>query len=637
MHEPYRAYKTLGEIAVKLELAHGLQLVNHTPRKVGSENRADDMEHHSGIGSLLGWIKRTCMGSIQGAKSWSELHQILQEHGLELREQGNGFIISDKSGLAVKASSVSRDCSKAQLEKRLGVFEKRVDTSSSTQPGSYKKPSVSPVGKNPPAHRRNQLHQLGQLKSLAIDNGLHYEQQPIHMSFNTVELYARYQKEQNNFGHLRSAERAAARAQKDRLIERAKRRGRLKRSAIKLLKGSVNKKVLYTFTSKALQSEIEQARLQYLKDRQSIDLKYQRGAWADWLKLKATEGDEEALAALRSRGVRQPLKGNIFTGESRQNTAIFQTMPGLSQDNITKSGTIIYRVGTGAIRDDGDILKISRGSSQEALAAALRMATQRFGSCLTVNGSDEFKEQILQTTVVLKLNISFDEASLEQRRQILHQTLIKKEHYNERPRSSNHDSRRANRSSNEGFGTVSPIESGKPQRNGKSVSGIPKPHVGRIGQQPPPESKNRLRELSQLSVVQFAKRGEMLLPGNVSRHVEHQGAQSDNGLRRSVSGAGVTSPAMDSVDKYIAERELKRQTIADIPLHRRYNKKDQGLVQFSGLRQVDGATLVLLKRDEQIIVLPLDLDTAHRIKGISIGDVVTLTSKGVFLSRGRVR
>jgi len=429
----------------------------------------------------------------------------------------------------------------------------------------------------------------------------------------------------------------AARAQKDRLIERAKRASRLKRAAIKLLRGRVNKKVLYALTSKTLQSEIEQAGRQYLKDRQAIDLKYQRGAWADWLKLKAMEGDEEALAALRSREVRQALKGNTFTGELRQNTVSFQTVSGLSQDNITKTGTIIYRVGSGAIRDDGDFLKISRGSSQEALAAALRMATLRFGSCLTVNGSDEFKEQILQTTVAMKLNITFDDAPLEQRRENILNTLIKKENCNEHSRSSNHESRGTNRSSNEGFGTVRLIESARRKRHGKSVGGLSKPHIGRIGQQPPPEGKNRLRELSQLGVVQLAKGGEVLLSGDVSRNMEHQGAQSDNGLRRRVSGAGVTSPAMQAVDKYIAERELKRQKIADIPLHRRYHHKDEGLVQFAGLRQVDLETMALLKRGEHIIVLPINAATALRMKNLSIGAPLTLTSNGVVMSRGHSR
>ncbi len=46
------------------------------------------------------------------------------------------------------------------------------------------------------------------------------------------------------------------------------------------------------------------------------------------------------------------------------------------QDNITKTGIIIYRVGTCAIRDDGEDVKISRGSSPEGLEAA-RLSSSR--------------------------------------------------------------------------------------------------------------------------------------------------------------------------------------------------------------------------------------------------------------------
>ncbi|MBA2648971.1 MAG: hypothetical protein H0U75_05085 [Legionella sp.] len=331
------------------------------------------------------------------------------------------------------------------------------------------------------------------------------------------------------------------------------------------------------------------------------------------------------------------LKGNTFAGKSKQNTDSFQSIPGLSQDNITKTGTIIYRVGTGAIRDDGDFLKISRGSSREALATALNMATQRFGSCLTVHGSDEFKKHIAQTAAALQLNITFDDAPLEQRRQTLLNNLTKKENNDEHRRSSSHESGRANRSRNEGFGTVKPIESGRQQRHGKRIGGISKPYIGGIGQQPPPESKNRLRELSQLGMVQLAQRGEVLLSGDVSCHVEHQRTQSDNGLRWRVSGAGVISPAMAAADKYIAERELKRQKIAGIPLHRRYHSNDEGLVQFAGFRHIDRETLVLLKRDAHIIVLPIDAATVSRIEHLSIGSPLKLTSDGGIVSRGRSR
>lgn len=59
-----------------------------------------------------------------------------------------------------------------------------------------------------------------------------------------------------------------------------------------------------------------------------------------------------------------------------------------------------------------------------------------------------------------------------------------------------------------------------------------KPGIGGIGQKPPPQSKNHLRELSQLGVVRIDGGSEMLLQGDVSDNVEHQRTELNNGLRR---------------------------------------------------------------------------------------------------------
>lgn len=636
LHEPYLAYKKLGEIATLLEIEHGLQRVNHIPHKVDSENRADDMEHHSGIGSLLNWIKSECMEQLKAANNWSQFHHVLAQHGLELRVRGSGFVIVDGLGIGVKASSVSRDFSKAKLEKVFGSFENNTLTHQGSVPPLAKKGNVAKVGHNPPPRSQNRLYKLEQLETLSIEQGIHYSLKPVHMKINTSILYARYQEEQNHAKFNCASELSRARTRKNQLIESAKRGGRLKRAAIKLLRGTpVTKKALYALTSQAVQSNIEEARTKYAKERESIYLKYQRSTWADWLKLKALEGDADALNALRSREVRQNLKGNVVTGQGMQSG---EPNLKIKNDNITKTGTVIYRVGTSAIRDDGELINMSRGSSEEGIATALHMAMNRYGECITVKGSDVFKEQVVNVAAQLKLNLRFDNEQLELQRQ----QLIK----NPKPKENNHESRRqsdlngrgANRGSNENFRSIRVINPDSRRTRRKSSSGgTPKPYLGRIGQQPPPESKNRLRDLSQLGVVQFSNRSEVLLPSHVPGHLEHQRTQSDDGLRRNVSRPGAVNFISDAADKYIAERELKRQKIADIPKHRRYNKNDEGLMQFAGIRQIDGELLALLKRDNVIVVLPIDSDTAHRMKRLSVGEMVKLTARGTIASRGRNR
>lgn len=100
-----------------------------------------------------------------------------------------------------------------------------------------------------------------------------------------------------------------------------------------------------------------------------------------------------------------------------------------------------------------------------------------------------------------------------------------------------------------------------------------------------------------------------------------------------------TMPAQpkSAADKYIAERTSKRAKGFDIPNHRRYTQDDKGAALFAGTRQIEGETLALLKRDEEIIVLPVDAATARRIKRYSLGDAVTLNDKGAVTKKGRSR
>ena len=112
----------LGQLCEKLEQEYGLTQVNHKANKVGSENRAFDMEHHAGVESLLGWIKRECLEQMQAATSWAEIHRVMQENGLELKERGNGLVMTNQDGLMVKASSVARELSKGKLEDKFGTF-----------------------------------------------------------------------------------------------------------------------------------------------------------------------------------------------------------------------------------------------------------------------------------------------------------------------------------------------------------------------------------------------------------------------------------------------------------------------------------------------------------------------------------
>jgi Relaxase/Mobilisation nuclease domain/Large polyvalent protein-associated domain 7 len=589
IYEPYNVYHTLGFFCEKLEREYGLTLVNHTSKNTLSEDHATDMEHHAGIESLLGWIKRECFNQIQAAQSWEALHRTMQVNGLSLHERGNGLVITTLDGTTVKASSIGRDFSKTKLEAKFGTFEP------STEHGSDR-----------PAKK--------------------YEQKPLRSRVDTAELYTRYKHEMSAMNPLRAVELNRVIRRKSRLIEDAKRSGRLKRATLKLIKGHrTTKRILYAQISHTLKDEISRINQSYLNGRQAIYRQYTRLAWADWLKQQAIGGDQEALAALRGRLVMMGLKGDTVGGESRQATEGLQA----EQDNITKKGTVFYRVGKTIIRDDGERLKVGRGVTQANLQTVLVMAMERYGQHIKINGSADFKEQVVQAAASANLPITFDDTEFERRHQAILQSNTTQEHSHEqKPTSGNRGG-----FDRGGNGGTRPA----PARTlPKRFPSFNKPDLGKIGSRPPPESQNRLRGLSELGVVHLAQRGEVLLPGDVPGHLVQQGAQPDNRMRRDAVGAGAIAAGQAAADKYIAEREAKRLLLYDIPKHTRYHGSAE-VSFFGGLRQVDGQALALLKDSDQIMVLPIDGATERRLKRIAVGDCVTVTPNGTIKTKGRSR
>jgi len=595
MHEPFQFYRTLGDLCENLETEFGLEPDNHQTKRSLAEGRAADMEQHAGVESLVGWIRRECLNDIQGAQSWCELHQVLSENGLELRQRANGFVIVADDGTMVKASTVARDLSKPKLEARLGPFEASSEQQQRIQ-----------------ARRQ-------------------YKKRPVRSRINTVELYAQYQNEQRSLTTTRASEWVTLRGRKDRQINAAKRSNRLRRAAIKLMVGTrFAKKVLYAQAHKALQKEVKRVNKQYQKERKALYSEYQRRAWADWLKQKALEGDKEALAALRAREAATGLKGDTITGEG-------QARPGhatVATDNITKKGTIIYRAGTSAVRDDGDKLQVSRDATHESVQAALRLAMERYGHRITVNGSATFKAQVIHAAVTSQLPITFADPALERWRQqsILNNQENKHEQSQRTIRSGRQERGRADRRGNGQAGSNAATN-----QHATRAGTNHKPNVGGVGRVPPPQSQHRLRTLSELGVVQLASGSEVLLPRDVPRHVEQQGTQPINELRRRVFGPRVSSKQVAAADRYIAEREEKRLKSFDIPKHTRYTGQNCS-ISYAGIRNIEGQTLALLKHGDEIMVLPVDQATAQRMKRVTIGDPVTVTALGsIKTSKGRGR
>jgi hypothetical protein len=548
IHNPYNDHKTLGRLCTALELQYGLERDNHSAVRVSSENRALDMEHHAGVESLLGWIKRECLAPLLAATSWSELHRVLQAYGLVIHERGNGLVICDQAGLRVKASSVARTLSKTKLLERFGDFKPPSDVDPQHNQNHIDNPNNN--------YKNKRHHQHQHLKPQAPVK--HYAATPVRTGIDTTLLFSRYKNEQQGIAGYRAKAGQAARAKKARLIADLKSKATLKRATIQLGGGSrAEKKCLYALISLGVKSELKTINEHYRQERERLTKQYQPLQWADWLRREATSGNLEALAALRARLNRGDieLKGNTV---SASGGLLQKTGLNAVQDSITKKGTIIYRVGSSAVRDEGERLKVSRGTTREGLAAALCLAMERYGTHITVTGSAEFKAQIVEVAANTQLPLTFTDAKLEAQRL----ALI------------------------------------KPTSTSQQLSTHTVKDTG-------PET-----EASKLMPVP---------------------------VRQGIAASALTSLSFVAADLYIQEREQKRLKILDILKHRRYTNADVGVMTFMGVRHSRGESLALLKRDEVILVMPIDEKTAQRLSRLAIGDPVTCKGLGIFKTRGKSR
>lgn len=609
VHTPYFDHLKLPAICAALEEEFGLAPDNHQARKHGSENRVDDMERHAGVESLLSWVRRECLESLEAAASWSAIHDLLHEHGLQLHARGNGLVITDADAGSVKASSVARSLSKERLEARLGQFE----------PSPF-------VDRAAPRAKR-------------------YEKRPKGFRVDTKSLYEDYKVEQELAKTIRPAEAAMLRLRHNAAIAAIKSANAGKRAAIKLMASDrLSKKILYGLVSRALKADLAKAREQHRRERRFVSSRHARKAWADWLQSKAGAGDAHALAALRAREARDGLLHNALSGGESRSAA---PMAGISA--VTKKGTVIYSDGAFAIRDDGDRLQVSRGADRGGIHRALQMAHQKFGNRLQVEGSAEFKARVVATAAAQGLPISFADADLDKRFQAL--LVLKKGHINDRKNGrrthgrghgidgssadEQHHSGRGHARSGRPFGDHGSERGQRADAGGTAASG--KPDVGLVGTEPPPFRKDVLRDLSQLGLVSDRDRSALLLPGDVPGHVEHKVAAPDHGVRRAVPGIGTNAEALAAAAKLIAERNGKRGFVFDIPKYTGYTLGAESTVPFAGLRLVDGVQLALFSRDGAIEVLPVDKAAAQRLRRVKVGESVTVTAQGSILTKGRSR
>lgn len=392
--EPYYDKYSLDEACSRLELKHGLQRDNRIDKTNSKERdsretgRAGDMEAHSGLDSFKRWIKdrkEPLQKALEKADSWDELHKAFAEHDLEIRPRGAGFVVSARNQKAfTKASDLGREFSKGQLESKFGPYQEPAEQIRQQEPvESYRKP-------------------------------------PQHGGAERSELWERFQREKHETIAVKKQLLQAVKEQRQAELDRQRKDYAARKDAIKkdtLLKPK-QKREVYKTLAKNHKARSVAAFQAYRHEVDKIHNAHQAKGWQEWLVDRATEGNTAALTMLRS-AARRPQKGaERFAFMGNDQGQVFTPL----EPTVQANGDVLYTVGGARIRDTGERLRLDADQGGD-VAAAIRLAREKYGDHLSVDGDEKFKQAVVEAAVATGQAVTFADPAMEQRRQVLQELV----------------------------------------------------------------------------------------------------------------------------------------------------------------------------------------------------------------------
>ena len=266
-HEPFRDYWTRDKVCRELEQEYGLTVDNGiTPGQEPTRpnQKAALMEVHTGQQSFDSYAKahrEPLLRSLESAVTWQDVHTTLAVYGLEAKPHGNGLVINDRhSKQAIKASSLDRTLSRGKLEARFGAY-------------------------GPPQGLEH------------VQEHSRYEAAPLHRSPERGALYAEYRQgiaeRKAHLEDVKQQEMLALAAIRERW---AIKRQELERMSIDKRK----RRGLLQLARKHESEEFAKAKVQFQEPREAVRRKISYTSWNAFLQHKSEQGNELALAVLRS-------------------------------------------------------------------------------------------------------------------------------------------------------------------------------------------------------------------------------------------------------------------------------------------------------------------------------------------------
>lgn len=373
--------------------------------------------------------------------SWSDVRDVLAKFNLELREKGSGFVVADRTDerFVAKASHIGRFASRERLERRLGQFEREGD-------GSRRVDDPRRLEYNRPAghRRRDEPRDRAEPRPGIPREGRatgpnrgeargerEYRRDPQKRAQRREEraearatLYAEFRATRVGRGQYVEAwaQQRASERERSTEITRQKHRDRDE------LRKTMPPNVAASLAALAAAQRRERLRDEVANERRELGerLRKQRTvSWREFVTERARDGDEAAQSALR--GLRYQESRDRRHAERDPDTMTGPDMTGRPSEKrlrgldfrVRLDGAVAYHDGSDIlrrelIRDEGSRIVV-RQQSDATIAAALRLAAERWGAEVTINGSAAFKERALRIAVDLGLRARNGELEDRQR------------------------------------------------------------------------------------------------------------------------------------------------------------------------------------------------------------------------------
>ncbi len=360
---------------------------------------AADMERHADRESLFSYVRgapRKAVARLLAAEElrWQDVHQVLAQYGLALREKGQGLAVYDLHGEAsapVKASDVHELLSKGSLTGRLGPFQgaDTVDVSlvrTAERYDQYRSPS----------RREADVADAGD-RGTAVSTGRQSRRQA--RADLRRKLQERYRKYRSQFTRER-LQPTLVKVRYAALSADAKRRRQLVSGA-----GASRAERKAQYSLIAFETLLARARLreEIAEERALLEQAYREWVldFRHWVEHQAAMGDPGAISQLRGWAHTALRAGGGRPAHGRQRNLIWKTvdldpsahalMDGVPF-RVRRDGAVRHSAGLGII-DHGDKIELEGDAPppDSVIAVALLLAARKFGPDYALSGSDTFQ------------------------------------------------------------------------------------------------------------------------------------------------------------------------------------------------------------------------------------------------------